>query len=413
MIKRNFAYTALSIGSRLLVGLLLFLLLSRLWGPAQFGLFSFVFSMAALVTLLLDFGLATYLMREIGARAQRAEATVAEALRFKLLMLGPTGALALALALLLGPQVLPPGVAVPLLLAACAVSFSDFLSAPLRALGRYDLDMFTVVAANAAQFLLAGTVALLGGSPGQVAWAMAATRLLLLLQSWRALRHVLPRLHLGAPGAAGPAVVLRRVWSYGVDGLLSTAWTQLDVVLVRLLFGVQAVGLYSAGQKLVQGVSQLAPVVGNVLIPQLARQAERRLPAFWGTAARTALLMLGVGLVFAAPLALLPELVAAWAFGSGYAGLGELLPWFAAWLVVRSLATSAAIVVTAAGQQSARVLLQLLGLAVAGLAIAGVAWRGLPLSMLVASVVLGLFAMTAGHAGLLVRYRARYGDAPR
>lgn len=411
VIKRSFACSAVSIGSRLLVGLLLFILLSRLWGPSQFGLFSFVFSVAALLTLLLDFGLATFLMREIGAHPQRAACIVAEALYFKLLLLFPTGVSAVAAVLLLGPEILPVDVALPMLLAAWAVSFSDFFAAPLRALGRYGLEARTVAMANAAQFLLAGSVAWMGGSPSEVAWAMAGGRGLLLVLAWRTMGRVLPGLALARLRPGGMPGVLGRVWSYGVDGFLSMAWTQLDVVLVRWLFGVQGVGLYSAGQKLVLGVAQLGPVVGNVLIPQLARQSAQRLPEFWATAARTALLMLGVGAVFAVPLLLAPEQVAHWVFGQQFAGLGALLPWFGGWLLIRSLATSAAIVVTAAGQQSARVLLQLLGLSVAGVAVAAVAWWRLPLSYLIGSVLLGLIAMTAGHAGLLMRYRAGYVNA--
>ena len=146
--KRNFLYTAVSVGSRLLVGLLLFLLLARLWGPAQFGLFSFVFSFSALLVLLVDFGFAVYLLREVAAKPDQAHRLIAEAFRAKLLLMGIAVALLVAGAVLIGPTALPPTLLAPLFLAALAMSFSDFFVSPLRALGRFDLEAALVTLAN-------------------------------------------------------------------------------------------------------------------------------------------------------------------------------------------------------------------------------------------------------------------------
>lgn len=403
--KRNFLYTAVSVGSRLLVGLLLFLLLARLWGPSQFGLFSFVFSVSALLVLLVDFGFAVYLLREVAAKPADAARLIAEAFRAKLLLMGVATTLLMVAGVAIGPAALPPALVAPLFLAALAMSFSDFFVAPLRALGRFDLEAGLVTLANALQFVLAGAVAWQGGSPMQVAWAMVASRCVYLALAWRAARKVVPLLRLGAPVASGPLSTLRRAWPYGVDGMLVTAWNQLDVVAVRVLFGTQAVGLYSAGQKVVLGVGALAPVVGNVMIPRMSRLAADADPAFWKTAAKTGALMGFIGAAFGVPLMLFAQPLADSMFGQSYQGLAALLPLFGGVLLLRYVAASAGVVITAAGFQSRRVVVQLVGLGTVACMLPLLVAKQGQLGDFVRMFMVGQGAMTLGYFWWLWRFR--------
>ncbi|WP_158288829.1 oligosaccharide flippase family protein [Rubrivivax albus] len=403
--KRNFLYTAVSVGSRLLVGLLLFLLLARLWGPAQFGLFSFVFSVSALLVLLVDFGFAVYLLREVAATPADAARLIAEAFRAKLLLMAVAIALLVVAGAAIGASTLPPDLVVPLFLAALAMSFSDFFVAPLRALDRFDLEARLVTMANALQFVLAGLVAWQGGSPMQVAWAMVVSRCVYLALAWRAARKVVPLLRLRDPVAIGPLPTLRRAWPYGVDGILVTAWNQLDVVAVRVLFGTQAVGLYSAGQKVVLGVGALAPVVGNVMIPRLSRLAAVGDRTFWKTAAKTGALMGFIGAAFGLPLMLFAQPLADLMFGQSFQGLAGLLPLFGGVLLLRYVAASAGVVITAVGFQSRRVVVQLVGLGTVACLLPVLAAQQGQLSDFVAVFMFGQGAMTLGYFWWLWRYR--------
>jgi O-antigen/teichoic acid export membrane protein len=412
--KRNFLYTGVSVGSRLLVGLLLFLLLARLWGPAQFGLFSFVFSVSALLVLLVDFGFALYLLREVAARPQQAAQIIAECFRAKLLLAGLAVLLALPVAWFIGPLALPPSLLLPLFMAALAMSFSDFFIAPLRALGRFDLETGVVTVANALQFMLAAAVAWWGGSLAMVAWAMALSRCVYLALALRALRPLLPSLRLAEPLQRGPLGTLRLAWPYGLDGVLVTAWNQLDVVAVRALFGVQAVGLYSAGQKIVLGVSALAPVVGNVMIPHLSRLSAAASPRFWRAAANTGALLCAIGGMFAIPLIAWPLPLAHLLFGHAYAGLATLLPLFGGILLLRYVAASAGVVITAAGFQARRVVVQLVGLGVVAALVPVVVALHLQLVDFIRFYMLGLLSMTLGYFWWLWRLRTgRLGGASR
>jgi O-antigen/teichoic acid export membrane protein len=358
---RNFGYTAVSVFSRLLVGLLLFLLLARLWGPTQFGLFTFTFSVAALLVLLVDFGFGLYILREVAAQPAHAATLIAEAFRAKLALVGVIVFVATGLSLVAGPASPPLGLAVPLLVAALATSFSDLFVAPLRALGRFDIETGVVTLANAVQFSLAGAVAWNGGTPVMVAWAMVLSRLAYLALALAMVYQVVPQLNLRRPVAVGPRATLRRAWPYGVDGMLATASNQLDVVAVRLLFGTQAVGLYSAGQKICMGAGALAPVVAVVMLPRMTGLAASGNPTFWRTALKTGALMAGIGICFASPLIAFPDEIALVLFGGAYAQLSALLPWFGVILLARYINTSTGVATAAAGLQTKRALAQAVG----------------------------------------------------
>ncbi|PKO27657.1 MAG: hypothetical protein CVU32_02345 [Betaproteobacteria bacterium HGW-Betaproteobacteria-5] len=406
--KKNFLFTAVSIGSRLLTGLVIFVLLARLWGPVDFGMFSFAFSASALLTLIVDFGFSGYILRELGAEPDSAVRLIKDAFWAKLSLLLILLVVASASGYLLGTSVFPLQLALPLLLAAIALSFADFFAAPLRALGRYDAETGIVTSTNALQFVIAGSVAWSGGSPVAVAWAFFASRMFYLALAIHVLYRVIPSLSLGKSDATAPHLTFKRVWSYGIDGALTTAWGQLDVIVVRALYGTQAVGIYAAGQKIIQGVSALAPVVGNVMIPKLARQAKSGDSRLQRTALLTAGAMLGIGSLFAAPMLAMPEQVSSFLFGEKFQGLGQLMPFFALILALKYLAAGSGIVITSAGLQAKRVISQIAAMAVFAALITLIFYNELEIKYFLLAYALSVFSMAALYARQWLAFRQQF-----
>jgi O-antigen/teichoic acid export membrane protein len=389
---RNFALTATSVGSRLLVSTLLFLLLARIWGPEDFGTFSFVFSVSALLMLTVDFGFGTFLLREIAADSAKAPELIGQGLRVKFLLTAVMSAAAAALVVALGSHALPLTLYFLLLLAALLLSFAEYFIASLRAFGRYDLEALLATTGNAAQFLLAGSTAWLGGTPVAVAGAMVVSRIVYLVASWRTLARTVPLLRTRqVPGNVRST--LQQLWPYGVDGALTSVWSFIDVITVRLLFGTQAVGLYAAGQKIVQGVGALAPVVGNVMIPQLARKAHIRAPDTWRVAALTGSLMVGIGFIFAIPLVAFPGWVTSVLFGSEFSRLADWLPWFGAILLVRYAAAGVGVILSAIGLQTKRLVGQVLAILVYALCTSVVAINGWGVEAALAALFIAMAVM--------------------
>jgi O-antigen/teichoic acid export membrane protein len=404
--KRNFAFTAISVASRLLVSTLLFLLLARVWGPEHFGSFSFVFSVSALLMLTVDFGFSTFLLREIAAESDKAPQLIAHGLRAKLVLTAVMSAAAVIVAIVLGSHALPLALFLLLLSAALLLSFAEFCNVPLRAIGRYDLETLLATAGNTLQFFLAGGIAWLGGAPVAVAGAMVVSRVLYLIASWRTLAHVVPLLRVRqVPG--GVRTTLRQLSPYGVDGVLTNVWSYIDVVAVQMLFGTQIVGLYAAGQKTILGIGALAPVIGNVMIPQVADRAHRRAPDTWRVAALTGCLMVGIGIVFAVPLVAFPEWVIHVLFGPNFSQAAQWLPWFGAILLVRYSAGAFGVILSAIGLQRKRVVGQVLAVCVYFVSLSIVAANHWGVEPALASLLIAMTTMGIAYAGYVLFAKRR------
>jgi O-antigen/teichoic acid export membrane protein len=402
--KRNLLYTAISIGSRLLTGLVVFILLARIWGPGDFGLFSFIFSASALLALIVDFGFAGYILRELGADPGKAVSLVRNAFWAKALLTIAFIVISGAGLLLAGPQLAPPDIAVPLLIAALFLSFSDFFVAPLRALGRYDVETLVVTSANFLQFAIGGGVAWFVGTTASVAYAFALSRILYLGAAAYTLHRLVPGLALRHGNIAPPLNTLSKVWPYGVDGVLTNAWGQLDVIAVRAIFGVTGAGVYAAGQRIVQGVSALAPVVGNVMIPKLSRLAKNKDARFQSSAVRTALAMAAIGILFAVPLVLFPSAISNFVFGDKFSALESLLPLFGLLIFLKYVAAGSGVVMTAAGLQQKRVMCQVIGLSTFALLTAWVFLSHASLATYLLAYAGALVVMAVLYARLWRRY---------
>ena len=291
--KRQLLLNAVSLGSRLLSGLFIFLLLARLWGPADFGRFSFVFSLSALIALIVDFGFTNFVLREVGAQPVAGASLLRQTFWAKVWLIPAYALGAFAALFALGSDTAPIGIAVPLLLAALLLSFAEFFVAPMRALGRFDMEAAIAGAANLFHFAATAAMAWFGGTLAMVAWTFVASRFAFGVLAFMLLMRLVPGLTFSSPGRHTRGL-LRQALPYGVDGALTTLWSQLDIVVVRLLFGVQTAGLYAGGQRLVQGALSVAPVAGNVLIPKLARLAHLSDPAFHTVAARGVLSLIHI-----------------------------------------------------------------------------------------------------------------------
>ena len=343
--------------SRLLTSLFLFVLLARLWGPEEFGLFSFFFSVATMVALLVDFGFQGYLLREIGAHSERAAGLVSEVFSTKLVLLGFCSLIALLVVFIFrdSPSV---SLVVPLFLAAFAVSFSEFFISPLRALGRYELETGLITAANIMLFCVVGLAAYRGDNPAMVAWLIAGVRFLQLAMSALLCRKVVSGIVLGFSSIRSSWAVGKRAFPYGFDTALVVGWNHVDIIAVRILYGDHIVGIYAAGQKIVQGACALAPVIGNVMIPRLARESRAQNPKLTRTSIITTRLLFGMGVFFAIPIIVFSGQIAPLAFGPAFASLSDYLWFFGLVIIFRYLAAGYGVLVTAVGLQAKRVVSQ-------------------------------------------------------
>ncbi|MEY4979186.1 MAG: hypothetical protein RLZZ352_1456 [Pseudomonadota bacterium] len=384
--KKNYLLTATSIAARLSTSFILFVVLARHWGPVEYGAFVYVFSLCALLVLFVEFGLQGYLLREIAFRPKDTNDIISCAFWVKILFIIPyLCASFIVFIFFMGDASFTLFLA--LSMATLILSFADFFVAPLRPLGRYDLETYIVIGTNLLILTVLTLAVLQGYSSVTIAWLMAALRLLQWFIAYGVIKKIMPALSLVYPGYQNIQQAVQKSMPYGIDGFITTAWIQIDIIMAKHLFGSHTVGLYSAGQRIVQAASAIAPVIGNVMVPKLAGiQASDQ--SEWKKNARQCIMTMGaVGVVMGLPLILFQDFLVLLLFGSSYQELAGLFPFLGILVIVRFLASAAGILLTGAGMQASRIGTQLVSLVFFGIGSFVILTLGLSIQYFVSCII--------------------------
>ena len=347
---------------------------------------------SVLAGLVVNFGFATYALREIGAATREQGRQIMSGVLCARIMLGGVVFLTTLLTLPWLPQRWQALVAL-LMLAQVFDAVTDLLNVGFRATRRYASETRITAAASVLQFSLVSGGLMVAAGPLMAAAAYAGARALVLFLTWRGQRSFFGGLR-PAPWREGLARI-RSARAYAVDYGMQALFGQIDSLVIAHFFGTAAVGLYQAGMRLFLGGSQAASVLGNVAIPHLSGHAARgSLTDRQALRVQWAFVIVGLsgGLAFALlPAALLSRLL-----GAGYGGLGELMPWFGLLFLVRLCAAGAGLMLTVHGRQGTRAVLT----AAHWLIVAALATVLLPTG----TVVDWLVALVVGNAALFVSY---------
>lgn len=351
-IVRNLALMGTSTAMRLGFGMLTFVVMARMLGPAQFGVVMLWLSMATLLALLANYGLTPYVLREIGAAPDRANHVMAEVLSAKLLLTSFVLAMGMAALPFLGTEART--VFLLLLGAQLADALTEFLNVGFRATNRFGQETRIASLAVVLQFAIVTLLLWWQATPLMAAAAFLLSRLSVLLVTWLAQRRYFAELRPASASAAWARI--RATRAYALDFGLQSLLGQVDSIVLNHFVGTAAVGLYQAGMRLFNGGAQAAGVLANVFLPRAAAAAGagdngQRLRR---ESARVQWAFVGVGFVFGLLLCGLADPLVRLLFGVQYLGLVEVLPWFGLLFFVRFFASSWGVLLTSAGAQRYR-----------------------------------------------------------
>lgn len=351
---RNLALMGTSTALRLGFGMLTFVVMARVLGPAQFGVMMLWLSVATLLSLLANYGLTPFLLREIGAAPDQAHRHMAEVLSAKLLLTSVVLLIALACLPWLNPQA--RAVFLLLLGAQLADALIEFLNVGFRATNRFAAE--TRIASVAAVLQCAIVTLALSwlATPLMAAAAFLLAKLAVLALIWFAQRRYFAALR-PAPLQIAWARI-RATKAYAVDFGLQSLLGQVDSIVLNHFVGPAAVGHYQAGMRLFNGGAQAASVLANVFLPRAAAAAAASAAdaghGFRRESARVQWAFVTVGLCFGLALCLLAEPLVLTLFGADYIDLITLMPWFGLLFFVRFFASSWGVLLTSAGAQGFR-----------------------------------------------------------
>ena len=255
----------------------LYLLLARSLGVEGFGLYTFALSFVLLFNVVADLGVSTVLTREAARTPDRMRALLRHALALKA---GSAAVAVMAIVVvavatrITGPALALIAVAgVSLALRSVTLLFEGLLKAANRA-GSAGVAAVvgSVVSLAAAAALLAAGWGPLGAA---IAWGVGGIAHLA-LAAWLSRRLYAPTTGWPAPAATAPTRrgMLREALPLAVSWVFIALYFRIDAVMLHVMVGEHAVGLYGGIYRVFEAFTMLAVAYRSVLFPFMARAAD-------------------------------------------------------------------------------------------------------------------------------------------
>jgi len=337
-----------------LLNLLLFVVISRHFGPAGVGAYSYCFAVATFAFVIGCLGIEEYGLRQY-ARMDTAQrpAFLGELLGTQTLMvaaavIGLAGYLALTRP---SPATLIMAGALGVYQITAAIVATLFI--PAMAEQRMLWPALAQLAARTVAFAAAGcaiqiadaplALALLGFPPAAVIWMWLAIR---------SARRYAPLLRLTFSWA-GARRILAILWSFALLEIFAQLFARVGVIILSLAVSDAAAGLFATGLRLIEVALMPLSFLGVAAYPGLSQLFVTNVPAFRRSAVDLMWIMLfgggavAWGLYFVAPSLLVPVL------GQRFAGAEPVIQTMAVFALVQAVGVGLGRVLLCADRQTA------------------------------------------------------------
>lgn len=339
---------------RLGCGMLTFVVMARMLGPELFGLIMFWLSVSTLVTMVANFGLTPYLLREMGANPSQANIVMNQVFAVKLLLSGLV--LAGCLISLLWVAEDQRLVFLFILFALLFDSITEFLNVGFRATNRFSVETRIASVTAALQFVIISISLYIWKSVNVAAFSFMLSRVITMVLTWTGQRNYFTKLR---PSNINETMTcVKKTLAYAIDYFFQSLFGQIDSLVLNFYLGAAAVGIYQAGMRVFMGGAQAAPVLANVFLPKASAVAlSDNQREFAKEVKNIQLVFILFGLFFGLSLAALSYYIVHYLFGSSFLSLEAILPWLGLLFFIRFFASAWGMVLTAAGFQKYRTIL--------------------------------------------------------
>lgn len=262
---------------------------ARRLAPQAFGIFSLASTLGWMLAVAADFGIQLHVARSVARAPEQASDLLDAWLRIRL---WTTAATIVVVAIGLAATRAPAAVAVPMLLFALVYGASglvEFLNYVYRGLSRSDVESSLTLWQRSGTLLCAGLALLWRPDAGVLAGAMLLPVAGTLIASVPIARRLVARGSGLVPGASNPlrpdrgsratsreTRFLSDVLPIGAGVVLSALYFRVDVFLVQLFRGTEAVARYSAVFRLIEALRLFPAAVLAVALPWLCRARDVR-----------------------------------------------------------------------------------------------------------------------------------------
>jgi len=399
---------ALFSGSAVAQGMtaLALLLTARQLGAADYGQYAASLALTSFSAILFSLGLDIWLLREGGRRLERLGELLGSVLAIKVGLGLAWFALLAIMAPFLNPLTNSNTFPAELVrLSALAVWLDSTFASVLTSYKASLRNKYTSAldAGSDTLWLLATVLLVFLGARNASAYFLA--RILVLAGSLALALFLAGRALKIRPHIDTVRQILGEAFPYAASEFLAWTSMRLDVLIVALLLGEVAVGLYSPAVGLANALFIIPAAVYAVILPVLSNLFASHVDQAWLTAKRSLWLLLALGAGLSVALYLLAGPLVS-LLGTSFGGSQEILQILSVILFVHSISFGMAAILVAVNEQAKRTVVQAIAVLVNGvfnlIAISGLGIRGAAYVYVLTEVVLA-----SGYTWLVWRYRVR------
>jgi glycosyltransferase involved in cell wall biosynthesis/O-antigen/teichoic acid export membrane protein len=399
-LRRNASWLLVGRVGADLLNFILFLIVSRQFGPHGMGIYAYGFAIAGFVYSATTLGIDEYGIREYARRAVHRRSALLADLLGSQTCIAAFAVVALAVYLL---ATSPSTEVLTIVLALTAYqlcsAFASTLFVPAMAEQRMAWPALVILLCRGLGLAIAAPLILIAHAPLHLATLAVAVSgvLTTLLAAVSAKTHgATLRLNMSLPALRQN---VRTLWSFATTDVMSQVFTRIGVIALTLLVSEQAAGIYAAGLKLVEMACLPLLFLGRAAYPGLSRAF--RDPREFGRMSRQALAwgfgiaaLSAVALAVATPSLLVPML------GAGFAGAEPVLMAMAALMFVQGIEIVLGRLLLSANLNVARAAWTSIGACIC-VALTLSTVRGYGIEAAIASVVLSYLLVDALNAATL------------
>lgn len=332
-----------------LASFVLVVILARGLGPRQYGYFAFTLAFLPLFLHLARWGIDVASLRRIALRREEFSSSFVNGAVVRVTLAVIATVAGLGLAALVVDNRTAYEVAVVVGLALLLDEVAAYLSVAFVAFEQMRFDAGILIANRVVSTALAGVVVALDGGLLAVCIAYLLGSLGAVVVGWYSLRRRLPPVRARDFRRTELGALLREGAPYGLANFLNMAVFRIDAVLLQVMKGPVAVGIYGVAYRFFEPILFVTWSIAQAAMPKLVRDTESPAPT------RTFELSLAATLAFYLPVAAGAPFTAAWLlehlFGPRYLVAETAVLWLAAAAVPYGVAHLARTAAVATGER--------------------------------------------------------------
>lgn len=246
---------------------------ARVLGVAEWGTFSYAMSVAALITLLMDFGINAIITRESVRDASVQETYFATAFVLKSVLF----VVAIAVACIVPPIVFghgPIASIVPIVVFMFGLDgFRDFGASMARAREKMEIESFVHIVTNILIVVFGVAALAMSATAKSLAWGYVLGVGIGTIMAFFPFRSYFKTMRQSFKPELIKKIFIT-CWPFGMLGLMGVILTNVDSVMIGWWRDIVAVGYYGAIQRIVQLVYIVPSLISVAFFPAISRLVD-------------------------------------------------------------------------------------------------------------------------------------------